>query len=702
MSGPDTGPRALFRSRLFWSGMALKLLLGSLLASTYLRDLFVPFLNHFVDSGLKNPWAHAASLGRLNSFPYPPVMLFVMALPRALLGPMLRGGDDAVTPLHLLAMRLPLLGADVAIAAILAGWFPHRVGRVLRFYWWSPFVLYVSYWHGQLDVIPTALFLGCLDLLRRKRDHAAMVVFGLALASKSHLLVALPFLLTYVAQERGRRRAAGSGLLAIATYAAAVAPYAGDPAFQRMVYGTDEQARLFAFNLPVGGTGLAVLLAPGAIVLLWLRFAAYARRDWDLLMLYLGILFCVFILLAPPAPGYFLWSLPFLVHFLCRSGEARPLPYLAYATGYLAYFWLSRGSDLFDAWRLVSPALAAQPTPYALLSAHSPAAAALAQNLAFTVMQALLAFTALSVYLTGVRTNAVYRMRTRPVLIGVAGDSGAGKDYFSRLLVDGLGADRVTLIAGDDYHHWPRGHEKWRVYTHLDVRSNDLYRQQDHAIALFEGRSVLKGTYDHATGSFTAPRLVDASEYVVFSGLHSLASEHMRGLFDLTVFLDPDESLRRAWKLRRDRDERGHPQEKVLADLEAREPDRQRYVLPQREQAELVVRWQPGPAGAQRQSELELELVASNSFNWTGLVDGLRRVDALRVEHEPFSDTRRQVLRLAGTITPEELRALAHGVVVGLAELAAHPSFAGGLEGCVQLAALACVSEKLRWERTLD
>ena len=49
---------------------------------------------------------------------------------------------------------------------------------------------------------------------------------------------------------------------------------------------------------------IQVLLAPAAMTLLWFRFIAYPKWNWDLFHLYIGILFCVFVLLAPPAPGY--------------------------------------------------------------------------------------------------------------------------------------------------------------------------------------------------------------------------------------------------------------------------------------------------------------------------------------------------------------------------------------------------------------
>ncbi len=698
----DPAVKGLLQSKLFWYALPLKLVLGSLLASHYLRDLFIPFVNYFVESGGANPWAHFAALGETDKFPYPPIMLYVLAAPRWVISTLLPGGVDTISPGHLLVMRIPLLAADLGILVILVRWFPNRVRRVLVFYWWSPLVFYISYWHGQLDVIPTALFLGSLYLLRERRYVLAMVALGLALATKSHLLVAVPFLLIYLNQERGLREAAQGALTTAGVYLLAVAPFLSDPGFRQIVYGSEEQNRFFAFALSMGSLGLSVLLAPGAILLLWFRFVAYSKRNWDLLMLFLGIVFSAFIVLAPPAPGYFLWSLPFFVFFICRTAQTNFFPYYAYIAGYFVFFWTGQGSDLFDAWHLVSPTIAAARSTGEVLEEISPRLAETVHNLSFTAMQAALVGMIFSMYQLGVKSNAVYRMRTRPVLIGLAGDSGAGKDTFAALAAQVLGKERVTLISGDDYHRWPRGDEMWQVFNHLEIQANDLYRQHEDVIALSEGLSIVKGSYDHTTGRFTEQRVVDPGEYVILAGLHSLSIEGVRNRYDLKVFLDPQEDLRRLWKVRRDIQERGYEVEAIMDSLEQREAARQKYVLPQRQQADLVVRWVPktpvDPRHYLAEPGLALEITALNTFDFTRMVDGLRVKEGLIVTHEPFVDARWQTFRVEGEIGAENLLGMAKELVPNIEEVTAGPVFVDGLKGCAQLAFLVALSDRLRWE----
>jgi uridine kinase len=321
----------------------------------------------------------------------------------------------------------------------------------------------------------------------------------------------------------------------------------------------------------------------------------------------------------------------------------------------------------------------------------------LLQNGLFTLMQAALAGIVLNMYLLGVRSNAVYRLRTTPILIGLAGDSGAGKSTLAQLLAQALGDQRVTVINGDDYHRWPRGHEKWQVYTHLNPRGNRVHEQLEHAIAMHGGRSIVKGEYDHATGQFTNPREIDPSDYIVFAGLHALSLDAMRGLIDLKVFLDPDEVLRQAWKAQRDQGERGHAAAEVAKQLEQRQPDRLAYILPQRDLADLVLRLRPAVTETNQATGLWLEVQARNGYDLSGVVEALAAVPGVRADLEPFVDGAWQMLRLAGEVPTAQLRAIAQTETVGLSEIAAAPRLAGDVNGLMQLIVLVCLAQRLRW-----
>jgi uridine kinase len=372
-----------------------------------------------------------------------------------------------------------------------------------------------------------------------------------------------------------------------------------------------------------------------------------------------------------------------------------------YTALYLAYFWIGPDSDLLDAWRLVIPDL----PPLDLSGVLGADMLEGMRNLVFSAMVAAMAAMVVPMYLNGVRSNAVYRMRTRPMLIGLAGDSGAGKDTVCQHLVEALGGDRVLLISGDDYHRWPRGHQMWKVYTHLDVRANDLSRQHDHAIAVSQGLSIVKGSYDHDTGQFTEEQNLDPRQYVIFAGLHTLAVAWQRQLYELTIFLDPEESLRHTWKIQRDCRERGYSVAQVLQKIQERSADRQKYIQPQREFAEVVVRLRPlSPINPVEMVSaplppLVLEIVANNSFSFLKLAERLGEIDSLKVEHDAFLDTRHQLLQLHGRVPAEKVAAIARATIPNLDEIAANSVFAADLTGCMQLILLTCLSDKLRWHR---
>src|ERR1044072_824369 len=96
-------------------------------------------------------------------------------------------------------------------------------------------------------------------------------------------------------------------------------------------------------------------------------------------------------------------------------------------------------------------------------------------------------------------------MLPRPILLGVVGDSAAGKTTITRGLVRLLGEEHVTHIAADDYHRYDRKQRAERVVTPPDPESNCGDIMEARLQAVRAGRSILKPVYRHQDGTFAPP-----------------------------------------------------------------------------------------------------------------------------------------------------------------------------------------------------
>lgn len=183
--------------------------------------------------------------------------------------------------------------------------------------------------------------------------------------------------------------------------------------------------------------------------------------------------------------------------------------------------------------------------------------------------------------------------RQRPILLGIVGDSAAGKSTLTRGLVNILGPDRVTHVCTDDYHKYDRRERAQLGITALHPDCNYLDVLELHLERLHYGQPILKPVYDHANGLLVRPDYVQPREFVIVEGLLGFHSPTMRQFYDVKVFLDPPEDLRRMWKIRRDTTKRGYSVEQVLQELSKRESDTRAFIRPQRECADMVVRFYP-------------------------------------------------------------------------------------------------------------
>ena len=198
-------------------------------------------------------------------------------------------------------------------------------------------------------------------------------------------------------------------------------------------------------------------------------------------------------------------------------------------------------------------------------------------------------------------------MTQRPIILGIVGDSAAGKTTLTRGIAQVLGEENVTIICTDDYHRYDRQQRAEMGISALHPDCNYLDIIQQHLSLLRTGQPILKPIYNHHTGGFDAPEYIKPSQFVFVEGLLGYSTRGMRDSYDVKVYLAPPEDLRANWKIKRDTRKRGYTEEQVREQLDKRETDSEQYIRPQRQWADLVVSFYP-PANEAHRDDLMLNV----------------------------------------------------------------------------------------------
>jgi phosphoribulokinase len=205
------------------------------------------------------------------------------------------------------------------------------------------------------------------------------------------------------------------------------------------------------------------------------------------------------------------------------------------------------------------------------------------------------------------RRSDAATMSPRPVILGVVGDSAAGKTTITRGLVRALGEDQVAHICTDDYHRYDRRRRAELGITPLHPDCNHLDILAQHLAHLRRGQPVLKPVYRHSDGTFAAPVYIRPGRFTVIEGLLGYYLPEMLDVYDVRVYLNPPEDLRRRWKVQRDCSRRGYTTDQVLAELDRREADSEAFIRPQRRYADMLISFKPDEADKDP-THLEAEL----------------------------------------------------------------------------------------------
>lgn len=215
-------------------------------------------------------------------------------------------------------------------------------------------------------------------------------------------------------------------------------------------------------------------------------------------------------------------------------------------------------------------------------------------------------------------------MQKRPILLGIVGDSAAGKTTITRGIAKVIGEERCTIICTDDYHRYNRVERAQKKLTALHPDCNYMDIIEQHLNLLKNGQPILKPHYNHATGDFDPPSYVEAKDFIVVEGLLGFSTKTMRDAYDVKLYLAPPEELRFLWKMKRDTQKRGHTAEAVRQEMKLREPDSDAFIRPQRKWADMVVCfWPPATDKDETGSHLNASLVLRPTLSHPDLTDVL-------------------------------------------------------------------------------
>lgn len=184
----------------------------------------------------------------------------------------------------------------------------------------------------------------------------------------------------------------------------------------------------------------------------------------------------------------------------------------------------------------------------------------------------------------------------KPILVGIAGDACSGKSSFAAGLASVFGLQRALVVCLDDYRRFTRLERQEARYSriHPDVYYVDIMAQ--HLALLREGQAILRPIYNRSNGVFDRPVYQEPCEVIIAEGLQAFATPELRSVFDVKIFLEPDDALKTQWKLNRDVDVRRRTDADVRAEIKHWRADGEAFIDPQRKWADLVVRMAAGGA----------------------------------------------------------------------------------------------------------
>ncbi|MFH5833248.1 uridine kinase [Halalkalibaculum sp. DA3122] len=192
-----------------------------------------------------------------------------------------------------------------------------------------------------------------------------------------------------------------------------------------------------------------------------------------------------------------------------------------------------------------------------------------------------------------------------PLVIGVAGGTGAGKTTVIRRIADQINPGNMVVLEHDSYYqdlaHLSFEERKKQNFDHPSALETELLVR--HIEALKKGCQVEVPIYDfsrHVRKEGT--RVVTPKPVILVDGILILSEKQLRELMEIKIFVDTDDDIRLLRRIRRDIVERDRSLEGVLNQYEKHvRPMHLEFVEPSKRYADIII-----PRGGENEVALEM------------------------------------------------------------------------------------------------
>ncbi len=196
----------------------------------------------------------------------------------------------------------------------------------------------------------------------------------------------------------------------------------------------------------------------------------------------------------------------------------------------------------------------------------------------------------------------------KPIVIGIAGGSGAGKSTVIGKIIQAFGQEHIALLEHDHYYKDLAQHpvqDPAKInFDHPSALETELLIE--HLRELKAGRPIQRPIYNFTTHRRLPDTVrIEPRDVIIVDGILIFADRTLRSLLDIKIFIDTPADIRLIRRIRRDILQRGRSLESILHQYETTvRPMHYEFVEPSKEYADIII-----PRGGE--NEVAIELVIS-------------------------------------------------------------------------------------------